>query len=172
MIPDVTITCRGKVMSFDSVSVRQYKKYVSLMDSNESESAEDILFYQKKMLQAMYKNKISLAQLGHADIVEFMAAAKATHFIMQEIVSQKLLSLTEAETVEKEESAFDEYDEENGYEDEQPEKSIWQSCGEIVDQIIKTSIRLLKNSYSQCMDEDIIDLLDYLKFELDTLNET
>lgn len=62
---------------------------------------------------------------------------------------------------------------ENGYEDEdeQPEENQWKVCGEIVDRVVKIAIRLLKNSYSQCMKENIVTLLDYLKFELDTINE-
>lgn len=70
-------------------------------------------------------------------------------------------------------SAFDDYDRENGYEDEdeQPEENQWKVCGEIVDRVVKIAIRLLKNSYSQCMKENIVTLLDYLKFELDTINE-
>ena len=79
----------------------------------------------------------------------------------------------EVEQVEKEASAFDDYDRENGYEDEdeQPEENQWKVCGEIVDRVVKIAIRLLKNSYSQCMKENIVTLLDYLKFELDTINE-
>lgn len=74
--------------------------------------------------------------------------------------------------MEQETSAFDEYDIENGYEEEsEPEENTWKVCGEILDRVIKIAIRLLKNSYSQCMREDIVSLLDYLKFELDTINE-
>lgn len=81
--------------------------------------------------------------------------------------------IVEVEQVEKEASAFDDYDRENGYEDEdeQPEENQWKVCGEIVDRVVKIAIRLLKNSYSQCMKENIVTLLDYLKFELDTINE-
>ena len=76
------------------------------------------------------------------------------------------------EQVEKEASAFDKYDIENGYEEEQqPEQDTWKTCGEIIDRIVKIAIRLLKNSYSQCMREDIVALLEYLKFELDTIEE-
>lgn len=84
---------------------------------------------------------------------------------------QKLL--VEVEQVEKEKSAFDEYDRENGYEDEpeEPEENQWKVCGEIVDRVVKIAIRLLKNSYSQCMKENIVTLLEYLRFELDTINE-
>ena len=41
--------------------------------------------------------------------------------------------------MEKEKSAFDEYDRENGYEDEpeEPEENQWKVCGEIVDRVVK-----------------------------------
>ena len=66
------------------------------------------------------------------------------------------------------------YDQEFGYgEDaEEGEGNVWKTCGEIIDRIVKISIRLMKNSYSQCMGEDILSLLEYLKFELDTLDES
>ena len=91
---------------------------------------------------------------------------------MQNIIAEKMLNIVEVEQIEKEASAFDEYDRENGYEEEkQPEENQWKVCGEIVDRVVKIAIRLLKNSYSQCMKENIVTLLDYLKFELDTINE-
>ena len=54
---------------------------------------------------------------------------------------------------------------------EEPEENQWKVCGEIVDRVVKIAIRLLKNSYSQCMKENIVTLLEYLRFELDTINE-
>lgn len=119
---------------------------------------------------AMQQGKLPI---GEIDAVEFLTAIKTVHFIMQNIVAEKMLSIVEVEQVEKEASAFDDYDRENGYEDEdeQPEENQWKVCGEIVDRVVKIAIRLLKNSYSQCMKENIVTLLDYLKFELDTINE-
>ena len=115
---------------------------------------------------------MSLEELGAMDVIEFLTAAKGIHFIMQNIVSDALLNIVEAEPVEKEESAFDEYDKENGYEDEeQEEQNTWRTCGEIVDRVVKIAIRLLRESYGQCMKEDIVALLKYLKFELETVNE-
>ena len=81
-------------------------------------------------------------------------------------------TIVDVEPIEREASAFDEYDVENGYEDDvETEENPWKSCGEILDRVIKIAIRLLKNSYSQCMREDVVSLLEYLKFELDTVNE-
>ena len=141
------------------------------MEKNGYDRITDAMFFNKKITQEIFGNRMSLEELGEADAVEFLTAAKGIHFIMQSIISQKLLNVVEVEQVEKEASAFDEYDIENGYEEEQPEQDTWKTCGEIIDRIVKIAIRLLKNSYSQCMREDIVALLEYLKFELDTIEE-
>ena len=81
-------------------------------------------------------------------MIDFLTAIKTVHFVMQNIIAEKLLNIVEVEQVEKEKSAFDEYDRENGYEDEpeEPEENQWKVCGEIVDRVVKIAIRLLKNS--------------------------
>ena len=119
----------------------------------------------------IFGNRMSLDEIGQIDAIEFVTAVKKIHFIMQDIISEKLMTLVDTEHVEKEESAFDEYDLENGYEEEQQEENPWKICGEIADRVVKITIRLMKESYSQCMREDIMQLLDYLKFELETIDE-
>lgn len=172
MIPEIEITCRGGTVFINSVTVEQYKKYVSLMEKNGSDRVTDAMFFNRRIVQEIFGNRMSLAELGGAEVVEFLTATKGIHFIMQNVISEKLLNIVEVEPVEQETSAFDEYDIENGYEEEsEPEENTWKVCGEILDRVIKIAIRLLKNSYSQCMKEDIVSLLDYLKFELDTINE-
>lgn len=173
MIPEIEVTCSGERLFINSVTVEQYKKYISLMEKNDTEKFSGVMFFNKKIMQEMFGNELSLAAVGEIDAVEFLTAIKTVHFIMQNIVAEKMLSIVEVEQVEKEASAFDDYDRENGYEDEdeQPEENQWKVCGEIVDRVVKIAIRLLKNSYSQCMKENIVTLLDYLKFELDTINE-
>lgn len=171
MIPDIEITCRGKRYFINSITVEQYKRYISLMEKNNTERFTDVMFFNKKIMQELFGNEMSLADLGEVEAIEFLTAIKAVHFTMQQVVAEKMLNIVEVERVEKEASAFDEYDLENGYEEEQPEENQWKICGEIVDRVVKIAIRLLKNSYSQCMKEDVVALLDYLKFELDTINE-
>lgn len=171
MIPEIEITCRGQRHFINFITVEQYKKYISLMEKNNTEKFVDVMFFNKKIMQELFGNEMSLAELGEVETIEFLTAIKAVHFTMQNIVAEKMLNIVEVEHVEKEASAFDEYDIENGYEDEQQEENQWKVCGEIVDRVVKIAIRLLKNSYSQCMKEDIVALLDYLKFELDTISE-
>lgn len=171
MIPEIEVTCRGKRYFINSITVEQYKKYISLMEKNNTERFADVMFFNKKIMQELFGNEMSLAEIGEIETIEFLTAIKAVHFTMQQVVAEKMLNIVEVERVEKEVSAFDEYDLENGYEDDQPEENQWKVCGEIVDRVVKIAIRLLKNSYSQCMKEDIVTLLNYLKFELDTINE-
>lgn len=171
MIPEIEVTCRGKKYFINSITVEQYKKYISLMEKNITERFADVMFFNKKIMQELFGKEMSLAEIGEIEAIEFLTAIKAVHFTMQQVVAEKMLNIVEVERVEKEESVFDEYDLENGYEDDQPEENQWKVCGEIVDRVVKIAIRLLKNSYSQCMKEDIVALLDYLKFELDTINE-
>lgn len=171
MIPEIEVTCREKRYFINSITVEQYKKYISLMEKNNTERFADVMFFNKKIMQELFGNEMSLAEIGEIETIEFLTAIKAVHFTMQQVIAEKMLNIVEVERVEKEASAFDEYDLENGYEDDQPEENQWKVCGEIVDRVVKIAIRLLKNSYSQCMKEDIVTLLDYLKFELDTINE-
>jgi len=171
VIPEITITCSSGRIFINSITVGQYKKYAALMEKNGSDKLSDAMFFNKKIIQEIFGNTMSFEELGGTDVIEFLTAAKGIHFIMQNIISEKLLKIIEVEKVEKEESAFDEYDIENGYEEEKPEENIWKVCGDIIDRMVKMSIRLMKNSYSQCMREDIMAFLDYLKFELNTINE-
>lgn len=171
MIPEVTITCSGQKLFFNSVTVEQYKRYVDLMQRNHSKKKSDAAFFSKRILQELFGNQLSLEELGEMDAAEFLTASKMVHFIMQDIIQRKFVELAGNNPVEREESAFDEYDRENGYEEDEPEEDEWQWRRENVDRIVKTSIRMLNNSYSQCMREDIIELLDYLKFELETIGE-
>lgn len=172
MIPEIEVTCSGKMYFINSITVEQYKKYIGLMEKNETEKISGVMFFNRKIIQELFGNEMTLAEIGNIDAIEFLTAIKTVHFVMQNIIEERLLNIVEVEQVEKEKSAFDEYDIENGYEDEQqPEENQWKVCGEIVDRVVKIAIRLLKNSYSQCMKENIVTLLEYLKFELDTINE-
>ncbi|MBE5936050.1 MAG: hypothetical protein E7262_09705 [Lachnospiraceae bacterium] len=68
--------------------------------------------------------------------------------------------------VEVEKSAFDEYDMENGYiEDE--EVSYWDNYAKNLDNIIYIAIKNIGNSYKECLDSDAVDLLDYIHFSIE-----
>lgn len=132
---------------------------------NEIDTKES-LYYNKKILQEIFP--ISMYEINKIDIVEFVFTYNAIHFIMQNIIMVKFKDLASEEIV-YEGSAFDEYDKENGYEDE--ENSLWQVAKENVNRIIKLSRKLLNMSYSDCINTDIYNLIDYIKFEIDSLED-
>lgn len=141
------------------------------MEKNETAQITEAMFFNEKILQELLNNEVPIALIEKIDAIEFLTTIKTVHFIMQNVIMEKMLNVVKVQQIEKEASAFDEYDRENGYEDDPEEDNRWKTCGEIIDRIVKIAIRILKNSYSQCMKEDIEELLDYLKFELDTINE-
>ena len=162
----------GIVIEFNMIDMGIAEEMNKRMDKNGSDKITDALFFNKRIIQEIFGNRMSLDELGEVDVIEFLTASKGIHFIMQDIVSDALLNIVETEPIERETSAFDEYDRENGYEDEeQEEQNTWKICGEIVDRVTKIAIRLMRESYGQCMKENIIELLKYLKFELETVNE-
>ncbi|KOA90881.1 hypothetical protein ADU76_12535 [Clostridium botulinum] len=69
-------------------------------------------------------------------------------------------------------SAFDEYDKENGYIDYQENEkiNIYDSYLDILNTIFNISIRECKNSLKETLDISILDLLDYIKFQIDIKN--
>lgn len=151
------------------MTLKKYRKYIEFMKANEATEFENVMFYNIKSLQMMFDHQISFDELEKMNIVELLYTSKAMHYIIQEIITPQFEKLGGKEAEEVEQSIFDEYDKENGYEDEQEENvSIWDSCLSMVDLITKTSIQLLKNSYAQVMETNIIDLITYLKYEIET----
>ena len=90
MIPEIEVTCRGERLFINSVTVEQYKKYISLMEKNDTEKFSGVMFFNKKIMQEMFGNELSLAAVGEIDAVEFLTAIKTVHFIMQNIVAEKM----------------------------------------------------------------------------------
>lgn len=169
MIPEIYIACGNERHFVNNITVGQYRKYTKLMKQNDGEHLSDALFFNQKIAQEVFGSRMSLEELGETDIVEVMVAAKSIHFVMQEIITPKFLELMD-EPVEQEKSAFDDYDRENGY-DEIDSRNIWEVCSDNIDRVIQIAIKLLNNSYSQCLETDIVALLDYMKFAIKTINE-
>ena len=170
-MPEMTLVCGCEEFTCTSVSVKTYRRYTEIMERNEGESAQDAFEANLRILMDVFD--VTSRTLREADVIELMAAAKSVHFVMQNIITQKFYDLNpEYEQVEQEKSVFDEYDEENGYNEAEDEaKNVWQACRESVDRIVKMCIRVMKNSYQQCMESDIMSLLDYVAFEIRTIKE-
>lgn len=171
-MPEIYIPCGDQRYFVNSITVGQYRQYAALMKKNSSEKLSDAMFFNQKIVQDVFGNKMSLDELGETDITEVMIAAKTIHFVMQEIITPKFLELMDEEPVEQEKSAFDDYDRENGYEEEkEQQRNMWEVCSDNIDRVIQIAIKLLNNSYSQCLETDIVALLDHMKFAIKQVNE-
>lgn len=74
------------------------------------------------------------------------------------------------EVIEK--SAFDEYDKEEGYLDEElEEENIYDNYLKVIDNIIQYAIKNFNNSLEATLNMDILDLLDYIEFSINNKSE-
>ena len=51
MIPEIEVTCSGKRYFINSITVEQYKKYISLMEKNSTEKISGVMFFNTKIVQ-------------------------------------------------------------------------------------------------------------------------
>lgn len=172
MIPDIEITCANKIYTVCEITVGKYKRYAELMKSSEIRGHEQIMFYNMKIIHEIFNHAMTMSQLQSCDISELMYTVKTIHFVIQDVITPMFQELGGNEVVEVEKSIFDDYDRENGYEEfEEQETNMWDSCISVIDMITKSAIRVLRNSYSQCLNTNIVELIKYLKYEIETINE-
>lgn len=93
MIPEIEVTCSGKRYFINSITVEQYKKYVSLMEKNSTEKISGVMFFNTKIMQELFENELTLAEIGEIDAIDFLTAIKTVHFVMQNIIAEKLLNI-------------------------------------------------------------------------------
>lgn len=156
------------------MSVEKYRAYTELMEKNGGDDVASAFRFNAAIMKMIFG--ISEREVLKADVAEQLAAAKMIHFVMQDIITQKFLELNpnRPEEVEQEKSAFDEYDEENGYneaENQLDDENIWKVCRDNVDRVVKLCIKGLNDSLSNVMKSDIMSLLDHVAFEIKTINE-
>lgn len=156
------------------MSVEKYRAYTELMEKNSGDDVSSAFQFNATIMKMIFG--ISERTVLKADVAEQLATAKMVHFVMQDIITPKFLELNpnRPDEVEQEKSAFDDYDEENGYneaEKQRDEENIWKVCRDNVDRVIKLCIKGLNDSLSNVMKSDIMSLLDHVAFEIKTINE-
>ena len=68
--------------------------------------------------------------------------------------------------IEQEASVFDDYDVEEGYTDNSP-ANFWATCLESLEVITQASIKIMRQSYTETMKEELVPLIEHLKWEID-----
>lgn len=177
-MPEISITCLdedGKRHRYETnvISVKAYRAYCDLMSKNTNYDMLENMYFNMRMLQELYAERPTMEELKTVQVSQMLYATNALHFVMQQIVTPKFNELSDEKPEEIEKSIFDDYDAENGYLDEERKNdgSIWNALKENVDRIVKIGTRVLNTGYSECMQSDIMTLLEYVKFEVDTASE-
>lgn len=139
--------------------------------SENLQDIEKIFAFNARIIKVIFDTPENI--ILQADVVEQLTTCKMIHFTMQKIITPKFLELNpdrpDLESIEK--SAFDDYDEENGYNDTQDNRNVWQICCENLDRVIKLCVKAFNCSMTECMRMDIMTLLDHVKFEIETAHE-
>lgn len=148
----------------DKITVQQAKRYVkAMLDTGDSVRA--VLKTATRMLPELFGD-LRPADVIRADVAEVLTVIKAVHFVMQEIVLPTFSILSTEAPVEREASVFDEYDAENGY-DELDEINVWEACLENIEAVTQAAIRIMHQSYTDTMNEELVPLLEHLRWEID-----
>ena len=166
MIDDQLITTRNRTACcmMDKITVQQAKRYVkAMMDTDDSVQA--VLKTATRMLPELFGD-LRPADVIRADIVEVLTVVKAVHFVMQEVTLPKFSILATEPPVEREASVFDEYDAENGY-DELDEADVWETCLENIEAVTQAAIKIMRQSYTDNMKEELVPLLEHLRWQFD-----
>lgn len=129
------------------------------------------MYYNKRILQAVFDPPPTMAEIDTVGMKQFLTATNIIHYVMQNTVVSKFNELSTEQTEPVKKSAFEEYDREEGYEDEEDAENRWKALKESVDRIVKIATRALNTGYGECMKSDIIALLEHVKFEIDTIEE-
>lgn len=154
--------CGSACCVVDHVTVQQALQYTRLMQLMESQKKRrERVFVNIKIVQMFFG--LHEHQVKDAQLLEVLAAAKGLHFLMQSVVLPKFAVLSDG-TVEREASAFDEYDRENGYEDEAPDP--WKIHEENIEAVARMAIRALNDSYSEVMRAELAPLLDHIAYQI------
>lgn len=168
-MPELTLMCGQQEHVCASVSCKMYRRYTEIMEQNNGDKVEDAFSINQIILKEVFR--ISERELKKADATDQLIAVKKIHFTMQDIITKKFLDLNPEHPEHQEKSAFDEYDEEEGYNELEEQENMWKVCRDNLDRVVKLCIRAFNDSYTQVMESDIMSLLDYVAFEILTINE-
>ena len=170
-MPEMVLICGDVEHVVSTISVNQYRAYAEIMERCEGkDDATSAVVAGELILKTVFG--ITTREIRRAKVADYFAALKIIHFVMQEIITKKFLELCpDKPETQTEKSAFDEYDEENGYNETDEQINIWSICRENVDRVIKLCLRAFHDSYSAVSSAEIIPLLDYVAFEIRTADK-
>ena len=109
-MPELILSCGHKEYVCTTISVEMYRRYTEIMEWNDSDSIRDAFEANTKILMTVFGAR--QREVEEADPEDVLSAVKEIHFMMQDVITKKFLDLNpeHPEKIQKEKSAFDEYD--------------------------------------------------------------
>lgn len=138
---------------------------------SDTEDENDLLNFYSDIIRIVFNDQIEEEDIEQLDVAEITGIFKVVTEIIDTCINEKIRSIGEllngTQVEMKEGSAFDEYDRENGYINEETQEEAWRSYGKALDSILQICIKNMRNSYKDCLESDLSDLLDYVIFQVE-----
>lgn len=135
-----------------------------------TDDEDDLLELYAAVIQVVFNDRVENEEIERLDVTDIIDTFGTIVEIIDISVNEKIryLGTMLGGTLEEDQgSAFDEYDQENGYIEETTQEDIWRSYGDNLDTILQICIKSMRNSYKECLESDLSDLLDYVVFQVE-----
>lgn len=143
------------------ITTKDYIRYIDIC----SLENEDSVY---KTVQLFYD--LNILCLNRMDITDILTLNEFLKLYIYNTINKKLDELNNINKVEIKKSLLDEYDEENGYNEENKE-SPYKIMKDNINYFIKYGNSNCKTSLKDLYDMNLYDLLDYLRFNIIYENE-
>lgn len=174
---DTCIKCGGRLKRFYSITTYAYRRYIQLMELiSRTEDENDLLYLYSAVIRVIFNDRIEEEEIEQLDVAEIVNTFQTITEIVDASVNEKIREINEmlsgSPQAEDQGSAFDEYDRENGYIEEHTQEEVWESYRNALDNILQICIKNMRNSYKDCLESDLSDLLSYVVFQVEYDRET
>lgn len=138
---------------------------------SETNDENDLLYLYSAVIRTAFNDRIEEEEIEQLDVAEIVNTFKTVTEIIDTSVNAKIRELSEMLNDSQKEtnqgSAFDEYDKENGYIEDETQVEVWESYRGALNNILQICIKNMRNSYKECLESDLSDLLDYVVFQVE-----
>lgn len=186
------ISLNGKEYESGKITREKYKKFAAVYESllgkekeaqtfsdeliSKTEDENDLLYLYSAAIRVVFNDRIEEEEIEQLDVADVVNTFRTITEIIDASVNEKIREISEllngSQQTEDQGSAFDDYDRENGYIEEQSQEEVWESYRNALDNILQICIRNMRNSYKDCLESDLSDLLDYVVFQVEYDRET
>jgi hypothetical protein len=159
------------VIRCNKITTYAYRQIVKVMEQiSGTEDEDDLLEMYAAVIQSVFDGRIQDEDIDQLDVADITDTFGVIVELLDMAVNEKIRQISTmlgGAPVENQGSIFDEYDRENGYEEEVTQADVWRSYGDNLDAILQICIKSMRNSYKECLESDVSDLLDYVMYQVE-----